>query len=71
MIYEKDEKFKLLAKKIEQAMKDKVLNRTEFAAMMNVWPSSITRWLSGKHNFELKTLYEIERKLEISLIKLD
>lgn len=60
----------LLSDKIEAAMKAKGLNRTTFARLMKVQASVITRWLSGTHNFTVETLYGIEEKLNIELIKL-
>jgi DNA-binding transcriptional regulator YiaG len=65
-----DEKKKLLANKIESRMKDVGLYRQEFADLMAVQPSTITRWLSGEHNFEIKTLFEIEKQLNIKLFNL-
>jgi hypothetical protein len=35
---------------------------------MDVQPSIITRWLSGKHNFTTTTLFEIEQKLNFPII---
>jgi transcriptional regulator with XRE-family HTH domain len=57
-----------LAKKIEDGMKGKGLTRQSFSQLMNVQPSIITRWLSGKHNFTVETLFDIEDKLNIKLI---
>jgi len=61
---------KLLAQKIDSAREEKGLTKTGFASLMQVQPSVITRWLSGKHNFTLSTLYQIERKLGIQIIKI-
>jgi transcriptional regulator with XRE-family HTH domain len=61
----------LLAKKIEQAMKGNGLTRQSFAALMDVQPSIITRWLSGSHNFTTETLFDIEEKLRIKLLAID
>lgn len=65
-----DEKKKLLSKKIENKIKEAVLQRQEFADLMGVQPSTITRWLSGDHNFEINTLFEIEKQLNIKLFNL-
>lgn len=64
------EKGELLAKKIENKMKDFGLSRQDFAKLMDVQPSIITRWLSGKHNFTVATIYDIERKLNFRIIDL-
>lgn len=58
----------LLAQKILNRIKDKGLTRQEFAQLMNVQPSIITRWLTGNHNFTMETLYDIERNLQIQLV---
>lgn len=60
----------LLAKKIEKGMKEKQLTRKQFAIMMNVQPSIITRWLKGNHNFTINTLYSIEESIGIKLIEI-
>lgn len=65
-----DEKKKLLCGKIEGRMKEAGLNRQKFADLMGAQPSTITRWLSGEHNFEINTLFEIEKQLNISLFNL-
>lgn len=64
-------KTRLLAEKISIAMKEKRYNRQQFAQVMEVHPSIITRWLSGDHNFTVETLFEIEEHLDIQLIAID
>ncbi|WP_165759041.1 helix-turn-helix domain-containing protein [Niastella yeongjuensis] len=63
-------KAELIAQKIDERIKDLGLNRQEFARLMDVQPSSVTKWLGGKHNFTLETISEIERKLSLSLLDL-
>lgn len=65
-----EEKKKLLAKKVENRIKEAGLQRQEFADLMGVQPSTVTKWLSGEHNFEINTLFEIEKQLNISLFNL-
>jgi transcriptional regulator with XRE-family HTH domain len=65
------QKGQLLAKKIETAMKERCFNRQQFAGIMGVQPSIITRWLSGNHNFTVETLFEIEDQLGIQLIAIE
>lgn len=67
----RDLKARLLALKIEEAIKEKGLTRQSFALKMEVQPSIVTRWLSGSHNFTLATLFDIEDKLGIKLIAVD
>ena len=69
--YSKVEKNMLLAALIDKAMKNKGYKKKEFAALMEVQPAAVSRWLSGNHNFTLNTLYEIERVLSIKLINLN
>ena len=44
-------------------MKSCGLTKKEFAKAMDVQPSIVTRWLSGKHNFTVETIFDIEQKL--------
>lgn len=66
--FEKTKKRMLLAVKIQDAIKAKGYNYTQFAEMMDQHVSVISKWVSGTHNFTTDTLFEIEDKLEISLI---
>lgn len=61
----------LLAAKIDDAMKAKGLNKSQFAELMGKHESVITRWLSGTHNFTSDTLFDIGRKLGVKLINID
>jgi transcriptional regulator with XRE-family HTH domain len=65
------QKCQVLSNKIENGMKKKQFNRQQFANLMGVQPSIITRWLSGTHNFTVETLFEIEEKLGIQLVAID
>ena len=67
---EKVEKRMLLAAKIEDAIKAKGWRKIDLANAMNKRPSEITKWLSGTHNFNSDTLFDIERVLGINLISL-
>jgi transcriptional regulator with XRE-family HTH domain len=57
-----------LASKIYDGMKNKGWNQTRFAEEMSKKVSVISRWLSGTHNFETDTLFDIQQKLGISLL---
>ena len=61
----------LLAMKIENAMMGKGWKKGDLAREMNKKPSVITKWLSGTHNFESNTLFELEEKLGITLVALE
>lgn len=65
----KTEKNMLLAVRIDKAIKRMSYNKGEFASVMKVQPSVITKWLSGTHNFTIDTLFEIESALDITLIQ--
>jgi transcriptional regulator with XRE-family HTH domain len=58
---------KAIAKTIDDCIKGKGMNRNEFASLMKVQPSNVTKWLSGQHNFTLTTLLEIEYALGLPL----
>lgn len=66
--YEKTEKKMLLAIRIEKAMKEKGLSKSQFAIAMKVQPSVITKWLSGTQNFTYDTLFDIQKTLSIEII---
>jgi transcriptional regulator with XRE-family HTH domain len=42
--------------------------RRDLARLLNKSESEITRWLSGFHNLELKTIYKIEKALGVEVI---
>lgn len=58
----------LIASKISRALERKGIRKKQFANMMRVQPSVITRWLSGTHNFTIETLAKIEYLLNINLL---
>jgi len=65
----KVEKKMLIAAKIEDAIKAKNWkNRDLLEALGKKYPSIITIWLSGTHNFTIDTLIELEEVLGIELI---
>jgi len=61
----------MLAKKIALAIGDKYPTKSAFAKAINVDPSTVSRWLSGTHNFESDTLFRIEAVLAVDLINLE
>jgi len=64
---EKVEKRMLLSARILDAIKAKGWRKIDFAKALNKQPSEITKWLSGTHNFNSDTLFDIERVLDIDL----
>lgn len=67
----KTDKRMLLALKIADAMKRKGLKKSELAGLMGKQPSVITKWLSGTHNFESDTLFDLEYHLDTKLIDVE
>ena len=66
--FEKIKKQMMLAAKIQDVIKAKGLNNTQFAVLMDQHASVISKWVSGTHNFTADTLFDIEEKLGICLI---
>lgn len=42
------------------------VTRKQFAMMMEVQPSCVTKWLSGDHNFTIATLQQIQDVLMVN-----
>lgn len=64
----KTRKRMMLASKIEDAMRRRGYNQTQFAHLMKRSPTVISEWLSGDRNFTADTLIEIEEALGIRLL---
>lgn len=62
---------KLIALKIELALKEQKMKKKELAKLMNVKQPSISRWFRGNHNFTIETIFKIEQILNITIINLD
>ncbi len=63
----KVEKRMLLAMKIKQAIVNSNMSNSEFALKTGKTKSTISRWLSGTHNFTIDTISEIENALGVKL----
>lgn len=57
-----------LAAKIAEGIEKKRWTKTEFAIAIDQTQSTISRWLSGHHNFTVDTLNDIEYILGIELL---
>ncbi len=57
-----------LKKLIKSNMKNKGLDQKKLAVIIDKRESEISKWLSGFHNFTLKTLMKLEEALECDLI---
>lgn len=60
--------FAMVAMQIRRALRKQGVKQTEFAKMLGVDPSVVTRYLSGKHNFQLRTLVKVQKILGIEII---
>lgn len=45
-----------ISNRLDFLMKEKGLNKRQFAKALGKRPNEITRWLSGEHNFTLNTI---------------
>ena len=59
-----------LAARIEDYMRAKGLNKSQFAEKVGKNPSEITKWLSGTQNFTVDVLTEIASTFDIELTAL-
>jgi transcriptional regulator with XRE-family HTH domain len=57
-----------VAEKIKARLNELGIKNKQFAGMMNVQPSTITKWLSGTHNFTIKTIMDIELALNVNIL---
>ena len=64
----KVEKRMILAQRISDGIKANGWKKIDFARALNKRPPEITKWLSGTHNFNSDTLFDIEEILGIELI---
>lgn len=58
-------KLALISAEIELARCEKGMNQKEFAKLMGVSQSMISKWESGTYNFTIETLTDICQKLDI------
>jgi predicted transcriptional regulator len=59
-----------IADKIDAIIKEKGMTQKEFAKKMNKTEAEVSRWLSGTHNFTLKTIAKITNVLGESIINI-
>jgi transcriptional regulator with XRE-family HTH domain len=67
---EKTDKRMRLAANIDNGIKAKGWKKSDLAKALKKRPSEISKWLSGTHNFNSDTLFDIEEVLNIRLINL-
>ena len=59
-----------IALKIRKTLRQRGVSQAEFASRMNVTPAQVSKLLSGKVNFELKTLLRIQSVLGEPIINI-
>ena len=59
----------ILASKILEAMDRNGITKSDLAELCNKDRSTISRWLSGTHNFTSDTLFEIEEVLDCNIFE--
>lgn len=57
-----------IADKIDAILKKKGMTQKEFAKKMNKTEAEVSRWLSGTHNFTLKTIAKITAVIGESIV---
>ena len=58
-----------IAERLESLIKEKGLSKKEFAEAIGKCPSEVTKWLSGQHNFTLRTLAMLSTFFGESLVE--
>lgn len=58
-----------LVVRINQLLKEKGISKKELAEKMDKQPSEISKWLSGEHNFTLRSLAKLSAELEEPLLE--
>jgi transcriptional regulator with XRE-family HTH domain len=57
-----------LVVRVHQLLREKGISQKELAIRMEKTPSEISKWLSGEHNFTLRSIAKLEAELETDLI---
>lgn len=55
--------------RVQELIKEKGLTQKKLAEGMNKKPSEISKWLSGEHNFTLRSLAKLEAELGEPIIQ--
>ena len=48
-----------ISNRLDALMKERGLNRKQFAEAIGKRPNEVTRWLSGEHNFTIATIAKL------------
>ncbi len=57
-----------LADKIDAILRERNISQKQFARKMGKTEAEVSRWLSGTHNFTLRTIAKISDALGVTLI---
>lgn len=57
-----------IANRIDYLIKEKGLSKKEFAEAIGKRPSEVTKWLSGQHNFTLRTIAMLSAFFDETLV---
>jgi transcriptional regulator with XRE-family HTH domain len=57
-----------IAAYLDDVIKSRFNNQREFADLMEKNESEVSKWLSGKHNFTIKSIANIEAKLNVQIL---
>lgn len=60
-----------ISNRIYELMTQRGLSKAEFAQALGKRPSEVTKWLSGQHNFTLRTISLLSAFFGEDLIKVD
>lgn len=60
-----------IADKLDLALKEKHLSKKDFAKKMGKSEEVVSSWLSGTHNFTVRTIAKISSVLGICLLPID
>ncbi|MFW5658440.1 MAG: helix-turn-helix domain-containing protein [Bacteroidota bacterium] len=59
-----------VAAAIDDVLQAREMTQKDFAKLMGKQESEISKWLSGTHNFTLRTIAKIEGALELDVLKI-
>lgn len=57
-----------ISDKLDSALKERGLTQKQFAKMVGKTEAEVCRWLSGRHNFTIRTLAKISTALGVDII---
>jgi transcriptional regulator with XRE-family HTH domain len=59
-----------IANNVIDVLKEKNISKSELAKRMNKQPSEVSKWLSGTHNLNMKSIVKLEIALGVDLLNL-